>query len=95
MAKSKKLTRTEQKKQILKNLEIRIKLIVAGVLPATSDAPLDCIRECATKYHKSLVEKYPEVLKQDFVIHEKGPPHSVVYNKKFQNLNKQNYSKSR
>lgn len=61
-----------------KNMDIRLKLIYYGVLPATSDFYL---------LHDRLVKKYPDVFAKANIFHEKGRK-PVLYNKNYKNIQK-------
>ena len=60
------------------NMDIRLKLIYSGVLPATSDFYL---------LHDSLVEKYPKIFAKAYIYHEKRKK-PIIYNKNYKNIQK-------
>ena len=60
------------------NMDIRLKLIYSGVLPATSDFYL---------LHDSLVKKYPKIFAKAYIYHEKRKK-PIIYNKNYKNIQK-------
>ena len=60
------------------NMNIRLKLIYFGVLPATSDFYL---------LHDSLVKKYPKIFAKAHIYHEKHKK-PIIYNENYKNIQK-------
>jgi hypothetical protein len=57
-------------------MNIRLELIIAGILPATSDF---------SNQYPNLIKKYPDILSTDIIIHETQKT-EILYNKKYQKL---------
>jgi len=57
-------------------MNIRLELIIAGILPATSDF---------SNQYPNLIKKYPDILSTDIIIHETEKT-EILYNKKYQKL---------
>ena len=57
-------------------MNIRLELIIAGILPATSDF---------SNQYPNLIKKYPDILSTDIIIHE-TEKREILYNKKYQKL---------
>jgi hypothetical protein len=71
-------TSARENETIGNNMDIRLKLIYHGVLPATSDFYL---------LHDSLVKKYPKIFAVAHIYHEKHKK-PIIYNKNYKNIQK-------